>query len=44
MDMRIQPSFDFGNGNSTEVFQSIITDKAIWEKQVQKRFIDMAND
>lgn len=44
MDMRIQPSFDFGNGNSTEVFQSIITDKTIWEKQVQKRFIDMAND
>lgn len=44
MNMQIAPSFDFGNGNSTEVFRNIITNYAIWEKQVQKRFIDMAND
>lgn len=42
--MTIEPSFEFGNGNSTEVFRSIIADDTIWNRQVQKRFIDRMYD
>lgn len=40
LKLKLEPSFDFGSGNSTEVFKSIITDENVWERQVQKRFVD----
>lgn len=40
-DMEPEPTFEFGSGNSTEVFKTIITDERVWNRQVQKRFIDM---
>lgn len=42
--MHIEPSFEFGIGNSTEVFREIITDESIWKKQIQKRFVDILNE
>ena len=42
--MHIEPSFEFGIGNSTEVFREIITDESIWKKQIQKRVVDILNE
>lgn len=42
--MEIEPTFEFGNGNSTEVFRNIIANDTVWNRQIQKRFIDRMYD
>lgn len=41
MDLELEPSFEFGSGNSTDIFKNIIMDERVWKRQIQKRFIDM---
>lgn len=41
MDLELEPSFEFGSGNSTDIFKNIIMDESVWKRQIQKRFIDM---
>ncbi len=41
-EYRIKQSY-FGKGNSTDLFMSIINDDAIWNRELQKVFIDLGD-
>jgi len=43
-DKKIQPSFDFGDGNSSARFYEIITEKNTWKIPLQKQFIDLSRE
>jgi len=37
---KYKSSFEFGKGNSIELFYDIIRDKTLWETPIQKQFVD----
>lgn len=39
--LELKPSSDFGKGNSAEIFNDIIHDSNIWERQIQKQFVEV---
>lgn len=41
-DKKIEPNFDFGDGNSSARFYEIIIDKNTWMIPLQKQFIDLS--
>ena len=43
-EMKIKPESDYGKGNSADIFRNIILNQSIWEKDLQKRFVDYAGD
>jgi len=38
--LKFPQSYEFGKGNSIELFYDIISDKAFWETSIQKQFVD----
>jgi UDP-N-acetylglucosamine 2-epimerase (hydrolysing) len=38
--LKFSQSYEFGKGNSIELFYDIISDKAFWETSIQKQFVD----
>lgn len=39
-DIKMEPTSNFGKGNSTELFYNVLCDKKLWEINIQKQFID----
>jgi len=37
---KFKPTYEFGKGNSIELFYSILKQKAFWETSIQKQFVD----
>ena len=37
-------SYQFGKGNSTEMFMKIIRDEKVWNMSIQKVFVDIKRD